>query len=324
MTSIIMIGALALAAQQTDTTFAVRPNGTAAVEVFQGSVKVGSWDRAQLRVVARHSSRNEVDINTVGSRVEIEIAGRWGIGQAELELTVPRAFGLSIQGVNTPIDVQGVEGDLTLETVNGDVTVRGARGRLQAESVQGLVTIEDSNGRISASSMNRGVRIRNSGGEFHVEAVNGPVLLHGIDARRVDAETVNGAVEYDGTIYADGSYSLASHNGRVAIAIPENAGARVSVYTFNGKLSTSFPIEIGGQQAKVLAPDAPRPPEQPRQPRGVRPPAPPPPPESPHRGRYIFTIGNGGATIELESFGGAIQLVRPGELTRRNPETRER
>jgi len=255
-----------------------------------------------------------VNINTVGARVEIEVSGRFGPGQADLELTVPKAFGVAIEGVNTPIDIQGVEGDLSLETVNGDITIRGARGRVQAESVQGVVAIEESTGRISASSMNRGIRVRNSGGEFHIEAVNGPVSMRGIDSHRVDAETVNGPVEYEGRIYQDGSYSLASHNGEITMVIPEGTNARVSVYTFNGRLSTSFPVEIGGQQVTVVTPRAPRPNRE------SGPPVPPRPPE--RRGRYTFTIGSGGATIELESFGGSIQLVRPGELGRRNQDER--
>jgi len=318
MTTVILLGMVALAAQQqTDTTFTVRPNGNVAIENFAGSVKVGSWDRPQMRVVARHPGRTGVDINTVGARVEIEVTGRFGPGQADLELTVPRAFGVAVEGVNVTIDVQGVEGDLSLETVNGDITIRGARARVQAESVQGVVDIDGSSGRITASSMNRGINIRNSGGEFHVEAVNGPVSLRGIDSHRVDAETVNGPVEYDGKIYPDGSYSLASHNGRIAMVIPEGTNARVSVYTFNGMLSSSFPVQIGGQEVTSVAPRQPRPGRE----GGPPPPALPRRPET-GRGRYTFTIGNGGATIELESFGGPIQLVRPGELGRQNQDER--
>ena len=300
MTNIIVIGALALAAQQTDTTFAVRPNGTVSVENFGGNVTVGSWDRAQLRVVSQHSSRTQLEINSVGARVEIEVSHTFGPGQADIQLTVPRRFGVSIEGVNTTIDVRGVEGDLSLETVNGGVTVRGARGRVQAASMQGLVSIEDAAGRISASSMNQAVRIRNSSGEFHVEAVNGPIQMYGIDSRRVDAETVNGAVEFDGRVYNDGTYSLATHNGPITMAIPEGSNARVSVYTFNGQLESSFPIDLGGARVQTT-----------RNPQG-------------HRGRYTFTIGNGGAAIELESFGGSIRLVRPGEVGRRSTGARER
>jgi hypothetical protein len=173
--------------------------------------------------------------------------------------------------------------------------------------------------------MNRGVRIRNSGGEFDIEAVNGPVQLSGIDSRRVDAETVNGAIEFEGKVYQDGHYTLASHNGHIAMAIPEGSNARVSVYTFNGRVTTSFPVEYNSETTIIQAP---APPRQPRQPVRPRQPGLPPVPDAPrhpeHRGRYTFTIGNGGATIELESFGGSIQLVRPGELTRRNPNERER
>jgi hypothetical protein len=88
---------------------------------------------------------------------------------------------------------------------------------------------------------------------------------------------------------------------------------------------TSFPVDVGEGEPRVITTTrtpAPRPPRQPRQPGQTTPPVPPVPSE--HRGRYTFTIGNGGATIELESFGGSIQLVRPGELTRRSQNERER
>jgi hypothetical protein len=290
MTSIFVIGVLALAAQQTDTTFAVRPNGSVAVENFGGSVTVTSWDRPQMRVVARHSSRTHVDISSAGPRVEIEVGTRtFGPGQAELELTVPRSFGVTAEGVNTTLSVADLQGDVSLETVNGAITVRGVRGRIEAESVQGLVTVEQAAGRIHASSVNQGVVIRNSSGEFEVEAVNGPVLLYGIDSRRVEAETVNGSVELNGRVYNDGNYTLATHNGRITMAIPEGSNARVSVYTFNGRVSSSF--ESGMSTTTVRSPGS--------------------------SGRYNFTIGNGGATIELETFGGSIHLVRPGEIQER-------
>jgi len=310
MTNIIMIGALALAAQQTDTTFAVRPNGSVSVENFGGSVTVTGWDRPQMRVVAHHSSRTGLEISTAGPRVEIEVNSRFGPGQAEIELTVPRTFGVSAEGVNTAMRVTDVHGDISLETVNGPITIRGSRGRVNAESVQGLVSIENANGRISATSVNQGVFIRNATGELNIEAVNGPVLLYGIDSRRVSAETVNGAVELDGRVYNDGNYSLATHNGRITMVIPEGANARVSVYTFNGRVNASF------MELPAAAPRSPRPP-------GTRT-QPPQPPQPPHSGRYSFTIGSGGATIELETFGGSIQLVRPGELSPRTPGTRER
>lgn len=290
MLSLIALGAVALGlAQQTDTTFTVRPGGTVSVENFGGTVTVRTWDRNQMRVRGTHSSRTEVEIDVSGSTVSIEVGARYGPGQAELELTVPRNFGVNAEGVNTAMDVDGVQGDVVLETVNGPITVRNVRGRVNVETVQGAVLVERVTGRVKAGSANQGVRISGVTGDLDVEALNGSIILTGIDSRAVNAETVNGGIQYEGSVHDNGRYSLATHNGRIVMAIPERSGARVSVYTYNGRLNTSFQADIG---------------------------------ESRGRGRYNFTIGSGGAEIELESFSGAIQLVRPGEIRSRTDNPR--
>lgn len=285
MLNLLAVGALALGlAQQTDTTFNVRPNGTVAVENFGGSIVVRSWDRNQLRVRATHSGRTGVEVGGSGSVVQIEVSRRYGPGQADIELTLPKNFGITAEGVNTSIDVQGLDGNVSIETVNGTLTVRDVRGRVDAESVQGLVTVENVNGRVHAASANRGVRLRRINGELEVEALNGSIVMHEIESRSVSAETINGAIEYQGSVTGDGRYSLATHNGRITMGVPEGAGARVTVYTYNGHLSTSFAADVGSRGG---------------------------------HGRYNFTLGSGNAEIELESFSGAIQLVRPGEIRAR-------
>ncbi|HSJ15228.1 MAG TPA: hypothetical protein VK939_12480 [Longimicrobiales bacterium] len=286
MISALAVAALSLGlAQQTDTTFNVPASGSVAIENFGGSVNVRAWDRAQMRVRARHSSRTALEIDVRGARVDIDVSGRMGPGQAEIEVTVPRAYGVRIEGVNTEINVDGANGELNLETVNGNITVRGGRGRIQAESIQGAVRLEDANGRIQVSSTNQGIRLRNVVGDISAESVNGAILMYGVDSRAVAAETVNGAIEFEGRIYDNGHYGLATHNGRIVMAMPANANANVSVYTFNGKLSTGFDVDVR---------------------------------QSRSRGQFGFTLGRGGADVELESFGGSIQLVRPSEIQQRD------
>lgn len=292
-----MMNALAIAAvslalvQQTDTTFNVPARGTVAVENFGGSVTVRTWDRSQMRVRGAHSSRTEIEIGVGGSRVDVEVSGRMGPGQAELELTVPRAYGVHVEGVNTDIEVDGVGGDISLETINGQIRLRGGRGRIQAESIQGAVLIEDASGRIQVGSTNQGVRLRNVSGEISAESVNGAILMYGIDSRSVEAETVNGPIEYEGRVYDDGHYGFATHNGRILMGVPDGTNANLSVYTFNGKLLSGFPIDMK---------------------------------QSRSRGQFSVTLGRGGADIELESFGGAIQLVRPSEIKQRDLNVRRR
>jgi hypothetical protein len=292
MMNVLAIAALSLGlAQQTDTTFNVPERGTVSVENFGGSVTVRTWDRNQMRVQGTHSSRTDLEIDVSGPRVDIEVSGRMGPGQARLDVTVPRAYAVYVEGVNTDIVCQGIGGDLSLETVNGTITVTGGRGRIQAESIQGAILIEDANGRVQVGSTNQGIRLRNVTGEISAESVNGMILMYGIDSRSVEAETVNGAIEYEGRVYDDGHYSMATHNGRILMGIPESANANVSVYTFNGKLQAGFPIDMK---------------------------------QSRSRGQFGFTLGRGGADVELESFGGSIQLVRPAVIQQREINTRRR
>ena len=84
---------------------------------------------------------------------------------------------------------------------------------------------------------------------------------------------------YAGTIREDGSYHFSSHNGTVTIALPDKVNASVSVSTFNGSFSSDFPVKSN---------------------------------ETKHGKRFNFTLGNGSARIELESFQGEIELRRQG------------
>ncbi len=97
----------------------------------------------------------------------------------------------------------------------------------------------------------------------------------------MDLYTVNGNISYDGPIKDKGIYRLTTHNGVIAMAVPEKVDATLMVRTYNGGFRSTFPIKLGDDQ-------------------------------NPHK-RFTLTLGSGSAHIELESFGGTILLRRPGE-----------
>lgn len=276
MNPIILAGMLALSPQQVDTSFTVRAGGTLQLDNWAGRVQVRSWDQTRMRVRTTRTTETEIEIEVEGATVRIDVNPRRGHAQpVDFEITVPRRFGLEIDGVNMEADVQGLEGDVTIETVNGAVSIRNVTGRIDAQSTQGLVTVADSRGRLSAETVNDGIRVTNHEGDITVEAINGPVFLQSIRASSVDATTTNGEIRYDGEVRGEGRYSLASHNGDLTFAMPAGAGATFSVDTFNGEIDADFPIEL----------------------RGTR-----------DRRSMTFTVGDGGARVELASFGGMIHL----------------
>jgi DUF4097 and DUF4098 domain-containing protein YvlB len=288
MTATLLIAALAATlAQQTDTTFTVRSDSRVEIETFGGEINVKTWDRNAVRVQATHGRRDVININTRAGSVNIEAEGRMGPAtNVVMQITVPPSVSVSASGVFADITVNGVSGDVDAETVQGSIHVTGG-GRLKLESVEGEIVVEKARGRVSANTVNRGIRITNTTGDIAAETVNGPIILHGVQALHVDAATVNGRIVYDGTLRDGGDYAIASHNGGIWVVVPDRAGVTVSVSTFNGELDSSLPVTIR---------------------------------ETSNKRRYDFTIGNGKARLDLESFGGNIHLRRPGESVPTQPD----
>ncbi len=275
------LSTLALAAP-IDTTVPAERGHRLEVNAFGGEITVKVWARNAIRVQADPSSRTGVEISTTGSTISVRTEGRRGPpASVDLDLTVPAWMALDLSGVNTDVTVEGTRGSVSVETVQGDVNVTGGEGQIFLSSVQGSVILGGAKGRIEVHSVNQDVRVTNSGGEIKAETVNGEIVLERVDATNLDAGTVNGDVSYDGPIHTGGRYALSSHNGDITIAVAQTANATVSVSTFNGEFESDFPVTLReGRKGK----------------------------------RFNFTIGNGGAQVELESFQGTIRLVRPGSV----------
>ncbi len=282
-----MIGTLAAltvavlaGATHTDTTFAVKPGARLELSNFGGTIAVTTWTKNAVRVIAEHSSRVEIQVEGSGPSLSIDAVHWRGVPTTvDYQVTVPRWMALDLSGVSTDISVENAEGEVQIESVQGEVSVTGGTKLISASSVEGEVTIRGASGRIESSSVNGSVRIERSTGPVVASSVNGDITLTGIDSEEVEASTINGTVSYDGTIRDIGSYRFSTHNGDVVVTVPERANATVSVATFSGEFSSAFPIQLSDTR---------------------------------HGRRFNFTLGKGGARIELESFQGGIRLRRPG------------
>ncbi len=269
--------------QTTDRTIDVDPRGRLELHCESGSIRVGTWDRSAVRIAARHDPSVRIEIDQDGPRTlsVVAVTPHGKKTTVEYTVTVPTTLALELSAVYAPIIVEGAGGRVEATNVKGSVEVRGGTDFVEVSSVEGGITLTGTRGRIEASSVNAGIVVTNATGpRVEASTVNGSVQLKDVDSRNVDASTVNGKVTYDGPLHSDGSYSFSSHNGELSIAVPAGTGADVSVSTFSGNFSASFPVSF-------------------RQVRGEQ--------------SFRFVVGSGGARLELESFNGPIRLRRPGE-----------
>ena len=277
-----MIGALMALSlvQQTDTVIALEDATRLEIENSGGRISVTTWDRPEIRIQADHSRRLVIDVRRRRSGVisiEAESA-RGGFGSifVDFDLTVPASLDLSFEGRSTDVTVEGSNGEIDVETLQGDITIVGGGGSVTAETVSGEIRIDGVDGVIEANSVAEDIRVSNSSGEIYVETVGGSIVLEGISAMVVEAGSVGGRVSFEGVVLAGGEYFFGSHGGRVSITIPEASNASVSVASIHGNISSDFP--------------------------GI--------PDLERGARNRFTLGNGGANIEVETFGGRIVLRR--------------
>jgi hypothetical protein len=224
----------------------------------------------------------EIDARLQQSTLEVETLTRMGIpAMVDYSITVPTWMALRLSGMETDISVDGVRGAIEAQSIRGDVRVRGGRGGLQLSSVEGEVTAEDCDGDLQLSSINNDVRLDRVSGALSVESINGDIRILKVQSPNVEASSVNGMVLYDGAFQAKGRYRFASHSGNLVVGVPVDAGVDVSVATFQGGFRSGFPVQVGPWRMGK---------------------------------KFNFVLGSGGSTLELESFQGLIELLRPGDL----------
>lgn len=274
----------------TDQTVNVAKGTKLDVNNFAGDINIKVWDKDAVRVEVNHSDREAVDIKPGEQTLSIRSRSLRGGPPRSLDyvITVPKWMGITVGGTYADVTMDGVGGDVTVETTRGDINLTGGSGVITLKSIQGEVTVQRAKGRIEVRAVNEGMHLSDISGDLSAETTNGSIILDRIDSGNVDLYAVNGNISFDGPIKDKGLYRLTTHNGLVAMAVPEKANVTMTVRTYNGGFKSTF--QVPGDTGE-------------------------------RRKRFTMTLGNGSAHVELESFGGTISLRRPGEP---RPETERR
>ena len=285
MSALLMLAGLLVASSAaSDTTFTIPPGATVVVDNTEGDIEITGQDGRRARVlVDRRADR--VRVERRGTRFHVVPDTYRDEDEADLLITLPRDVAVEVHGGSGDINVNGFERDVTIFTLDGDVSVAGGAA-IAVSSVDGDVSVRGASGPIAINTGDGDVRLDRVSGAISVQGIDGDVTILQASTSSLSVSTVDGDLRYEGIVQAGGHYALATHDGSVTFVLPRGAGARVTVLTYDGSLLPSFPIELRG----VLGSTA------------------------------EFTLGDGAATVRLETFNGDIYLLRPGE---RRPEGSE-
>lgn len=278
-----------------DTTVRLDRGGAVDLSLVSGRIRVTGWDRPDVKVTASiESGRLRFDANS--SRVSLSVEdtdneGRRGrrhnnVGDAQYQVSVPRGSRLILEAVSGDVMAKGSQGEIEATSVSGDVDVSDGVRSVSAEAVSGSVHASQVNGNLRTETVSGDLRAENVSGNIEASSVSGNIHLVGIQSKDVRTETVSGDITYSGSIEPSGRYSFEAHSGTIRLNIPRDAGARFSVETFSGDVTTDVPVTI-------------------------------PPGSKRREGRMDFTIGDGRARVTANTFSGSIVINTGSDSTTR-------
>ncbi|MGQ0712739.1 MAG: DUF4097 family beta strand repeat-containing protein [Gemmatimonadaceae bacterium] len=261
-----------------DTVIPFNRNGTVQIELHSGEIIVTAASRNEVRIRGT-SERGQLRVDASPSRIEIGTRTfRGHLGDTHVEVSVPEGTRVSVSGNSADISVRGVRGEVDATTMSGDLVIDDASSRVEFESVSGDVEVSRVQGELRGETVSGDVDLTDVSGDVDLETVSGDLTLRRVRSGSVRAETMSGAVSFDGQMESGGRYDFSSHSGDVRLALPAAIGATIAVETFSGTIDSDFPITLEPGQR--------------------------------HGKEFEFRVGDGGARIDARSFSGGIYIQR--------------
>jgi DUF4097 and DUF4098 domain-containing protein YvlB len=227
------------------------------------------------------------DVEIVDSRdgdIEVsEVDGSVAIGSRSGAVKVSRVGSLEIRTQQGEINAKEIKGAFSARTTHGEITVQTVGGPVEVATTHGEVTVQNAAGDVRVNSSSSEINIRCAKGRVEAQTASGSITLAGIDGD-VDASTASGEITFKGSIRADGRYRLKSLSGEVQMAIQENPpGFTATLVTYNGEIETVFRLKISSPMSG-----------------------------GPINRRVTGVYGDGKAQVALDSFNGAVRIVKLG------------
>lgn len=267
-----------LAEEKIDRSLEVSTKPYVQIEHVNGSAKVISWDKSEVKVKGTLSDRTEKfifeqDDNEVLIKVKIKNNkgwGNWGSDDGdELEIFVPRQSKVYYSAVNADVEIEQVLGGAVVETVNGAIEAKklagrirleSVNGRISADSLEGDVKINTVNGAIdsrsskgkedSYESVNGDIEVTSESGDIKVETVNGDIELDLGQVNQLDMDTVNGSIEAKLELLKNGEIEASSVGGSIYLYLQRDVSARFDIEGHAGGRITNNLSDDKIQKAK--------------------------------------------------------------------------
>ncbi|MCB1566995.1 MAG: DUF4097 family beta strand repeat protein [Xanthomonadales bacterium] len=253
ITALLLAGLLpiaALAATPIDETRSVNPDARVSVENVKGRISVTAWDRSEVHIGGSLGDGVErLEVDGGGDHLDIKVrypqGGGWfgggnNAGPSRLEIKVPRAAVLDLEGVSADIDVTGIDSEaLEAESVSGNVSVDARVRDISVSSVSGDLDLSVDVQELSLETVSGDITAKgNITGSLRAEVVSGDLEIAAGELKEIRLTTVSGDVELRAALAASGRLSAESVSGDLDLRFPASLSAEIEAETFSGDITS--------------------------------------------------------------------------------------
>jgi hypothetical protein len=153
--------------------------------------------------------------------------------------------------VNGSINVRNIKGDVNATATNGTVTISGAGPISNARTFSGNISISgaDTPGSVNATSVSGNVTVdRVKARRLNLETMSGTVSAREISCLNAEIRTLNGSIDWAGTLAEGGRYEFQSHRGEIQLGLggPVGFELRADSVTGETRADPSLPLKPSG------------------------------------------------------------------------------
>lgn len=232
-------GQVVWADEDIDQTRTVDPTGTVKIHNPRGDLEIHGWDRSEVQVEGElddlaESVQFEVDGKFTMIRVTLPTSNvNWGDG-SNLNIYVPHASRLQVDGVSVDIEVEDVSGAIAIRTVSGDVEVSGTGSDTQIKTVSGDVDVNDRTGRLSVVTTSGDLDLEIDADDVFVDTMSGDVDLKLGSFTKLAAESVSGSLNIAGYLNQAGSIQAKTVNADIDLELTAPVNAHIQAMAVAG------------------------------------------------------------------------------------------
>jgi len=264
-----------------DTVVEVRRGDSLVLTPLNGTVVVDTWDRPEMRAETGRKAAAAFEVRRSGSRVELRLNGRSSDREDDLRITLPPWMNLVISGRELDAEVRGISGEVTIRSLEGDLFLEGLSGPVEAYAVEGSIEAAELSGSAHLRTGDDDITVLSSTAVLGLESVEGDIDLVGVRAPSVRVQTTDGDVGFTGRFQPGGDYRFFSHSGEIRLSLEPPVNVQAEVLAYEGEFESDFSVRAEGFRSGE----------------GMR-----------------FILGEGGATLVVETFDGDIRLLRASSI----------